>query len=141
MNSLTTQSLCERFGSLICSIGHKHDAYAVAYQMPGGQLTHFPCAQYKNRRYQVRSVLDVEHVTVSRSETGLPRISVELRNKSGKAIPLEVRTSWYDASGRPIDAATSWTRVFAQPMAMALYEQVSIKPDAAHYYVEVRGAE
>lgn len=98
-------------------------------------------AQYKNRRYQVRSVLDVEHVTVTRSETGFPRISVELRNKSRDAIPLEVRTSWYDASGRPVDAATSWTRVFAQPMAMALYEQVSIKPDSAHYYVEVRGAE
>lgn len=98
-------------------------------------------ARYKNRKYQVRSVLDVEHVTVTPTETGLPRISVELRNKSSYPIPLDVRTSWYDASGRPIDMATSWTHVFVQPMGMALYEQISIKPGSAHYYVEVQGAE
>jgi uncharacterized protein YcfL len=98
-------------------------------------------ARYKDRKYQVRSVLDVEHVTLSRTETGFPRISVELRNKSAYPIPLEVRTSWYDGSGRPIDMASSWGHVFAQPMAMALYEQISIKPDAVHYYIEIRGAE
>lgn len=98
-------------------------------------------ARYKNGRYEVQSILDVERVNVSRSETGFPRISVELRNKTGVEIPLDVRTSWYDASGRPVDAATSWTRVFAKPMSMALYEQVSTSPAASQYYVEVRGAE
>lgn len=98
-------------------------------------------ARYTNRKYQVRSVLDVEHVTVTQTDTGLPRISVELRNKSSYPIPLDVRTSWYDAAGRPIDVATSWTHVFVQPMSMALYEQTSIKPGSAHYYVEVQGAE
>lgn len=98
-------------------------------------------AHYGNRRFRVRSMLDVEHATVTRTTTGLPRISVELRNKSGEGIPLEVRTSWYDEAGRPIDAAGSWTHLFLQPMAMSLYEQNSVRPGAAHYYVEVRGAQ
>jgi uncharacterized protein YcfL len=98
-------------------------------------------AQFKNRKWQVRTVLDVERINLSRSETGFPRISVELRNKAGQEIPLEVRTSWYDASGRPVDAAASWTRVFAKPMSMALYEQVSTSQAASQYYVEVRAAQ
>lgn len=98
-------------------------------------------ARYKNGRYEVQSVLDVERVNLSRSETGFPRISVELRNKTGFDIPLEVRTSWYDAAGRPVDAAASWTHLFAKPMSMALYEQVSTSPAASQYYVEVRGAQ
>jgi uncharacterized protein YcfL len=98
-------------------------------------------ARYKNSRYEVQSVLDVERVNLSRSETGFPRISVELRNKTGFDIPLEVRTSWYDAAGRPVDAAASWTHLYAKPMSMALYEQVSTSPAATQYYVEVRGAQ
>lgn len=98
-------------------------------------------ARYINRRYEVRSVLDVERVNLARSQTGFPVISVELRNKTGIDLPLEVRTSWYDASGRPVDSATSWTRVFAKPMSMVPYEQVSTSPSATQYYVEVRGAE
>lgn len=98
-------------------------------------------AYYKNKRYEVRTVLDVERTNVSRTETGFSRISLELRNKSEGEIPLEVRTSWYDASGRPVDAAGSWTRLFARPMSVALYEHVSASPAATQYYVEVRGAQ
>ncbi len=98
-------------------------------------------ARYRNRRWQVRSVLDVENVTVSATGTGLKRISVELRNKIGEEIPLEVRTSWYDAAGRPVDAAQSWTKLFAKPSSMVLYEHVSTSPAAAQYYVEVRAAQ
>lgn len=97
-------------------------------------------AHYKNRRYDVRSVLDVEGVHLGATETNFPRISVELRNKIEAEIPLEVRTSWYDDTGRPVDAASSWTRVFAKPMSVLVYEQVSTSPAASQYYVEVRGA-
>jgi uncharacterized protein YcfL len=98
-------------------------------------------AQYKNRKWQVRSVLDVENVVVSNTGTGFKRISVELRNKADVEIPLEVRTSWYDDNGRPVDAAQSWGRVFAKPMSMALYEHVASNPAATQYYVEVRAAQ
>jgi uncharacterized protein YcfL len=98
-------------------------------------------AHYKNREWQVRSVLDVESVSVTDTGTGFKRISVELRNKADGEIPLEVRTSWYDPAGRPVDAAQSWTRVFAKPMSMVLYEHVANNPTAAQYYVEVRAAQ
>lgn len=98
-------------------------------------------ARYKNRKYDVKTVLDVERVNLSKSATGMTQISVELRNKTGEQIPLEVRTAWYDSSGRPVDAPQSWTRVFAAPMSLALYQQTSISPAASQYYVEVRGAQ
>ncbi|WP_373490279.1 DUF1425 domain-containing protein [Parasphingorhabdus sp.] len=98
-------------------------------------------ARYKNRQYEVRSVLDVERVNLSRSATGFPQISVEFRNKAEFDIPLEVRASWYDAAGRPVDAAASWSRVFAQPMSMALFTQTSSNAAASQYYVEVRAAQ
>lgn len=98
-------------------------------------------AHYKNRKWKVRSVLDVENVVVSNTGTGFKRISVELRNKADVEIPLEVRTSWYDESGRPVDAAQSWSRVFAKPMSLALYEQSANNPTASQYYVEVRAAQ
>lgn len=98
-------------------------------------------ARYVGRKYAVNSVLDVERVLVTPSGTGYPRVTAELRNKTGVMIPLEVRTHWYDPAGRPVDNPTSWTRLMAQPMSMVLYEQVSISPAASQYYVEVRGAE
>ena len=98
-------------------------------------------ARYADRNYRVQSVLDVERAFVSPTATGFPRITVELRNKTSTAIPLEVRTHWYDASGRPVDTPTSWTRSFAQPMSLTTYEQVSISTAATQYYVEVRGAQ
>lgn len=98
-------------------------------------------ARYVGANYRVNTVLDVERVYLTPTQTGMPRIGVELRNKTSKMIPLEVRTHWYDASGRPVDTPTSWTRLFAQPMSMALYEQVSISPVGTQYYVEVRGAQ
>jgi hypothetical protein len=98
-------------------------------------------ARYVGRNYRVDSVLDVERAFISPTPTGFPRVTVELRNKTGVILPLEVRTHWYDAAGRPVDRPTSWTQVFAQPASMALYEQVSISPASTQYYVEVRGAE
>lgn len=98
-------------------------------------------ARYKNKRYDVKTVLDVERTNVSQTETGFSRISLELRNKTDGEIPLEVRTSWYDGSGRPVDAAGSWARVFARPMSVALYEHTAASPAARQYYVEVRGAQ
>lgn len=98
-------------------------------------------AHYANRRYEVRSILDVERVNLGRSATGFPQLSVEFRNRANFEIPLEVRTSWYDDAGRPVDSASSWTRLFAQPMSMALYEQGSINQSASQYYVEVRAAQ
>jgi hypothetical protein len=81
-------------------------------------------ARYSGRNYRVHTVLDVERAFIS------PTL-----------IPLEVRTHWYDASGRPVDSPTSWTRTFAQPMSLTPYEQVSISGAATQYYVEVRGAQ
>jgi hypothetical protein len=98
-------------------------------------------ARYSGRNYRVHTVLDVERAFISPTPTGFPRITVELRNKTSTLIPLEVRTHWYDASGRPVDSPTSWTRTFAQPMSLTPYEQVSISGAATQYYVEVRGAQ
>lgn len=98
-------------------------------------------AGYKGMHFKVRSVLDVENVTVSTTATGFKRVSVELRNKGKDPLALDVRTSWYDDQGRPVDAAQSWSHIFAKPMSMAVYEQSSKSLAAAQYYVEVRAAQ
>lgn len=98
-------------------------------------------ARYIGQNYKVDSALDVEGTYVTPGPTGLPKLTVQLRNKTNYAIPLEVRASWFDANGAPTDAAASWTKLFAQPQAMVTFETSSIKPASAQYYVEVRGAQ
>jgi uncharacterized protein YcfL len=99
-------------------------------------------ARYVGAKYaKVDTVLDVERAMVTPTQTGFPRLTVQLRNKSDVMLPLEVRASWYDASGRPTDEAKSWTKVFLQPKSMAVFDQVSINTASAQYYVEVRGAQ
>ncbi len=90
---------------------------------------------------KVDSLLDVEGAYVSTGPTGFKKITVQIRNKSKVALPLEVRASWYDQSGVPTDSAQSWTRLFAQPMAMVTFESSSTRLNSAQYYVEVRGAQ
>ncbi|WP_309087217.1 hypothetical protein [Phenylobacterium sp.] len=98
-------------------------------------------ARYIGRNAKVDSALDVEGTYVTPGPTGLSKLTVQLRNKTNYAIPLEVRASWFDANGAPTDAAASWTKLFAQPQAMVTFETSSIKPASAQYYVEVRGAQ
>lgn len=98
-------------------------------------------ARYVGRNYKVKSVLDVEGAYVTTTPTGLKKITVQIRNKTDVAIPLEVRASWHDAAGAPTDTAASWTKLFAQPQSMVTFENVSIKPASAQYYVEIRGAQ
>lgn len=96
-------------------------------------------AKYRNSK--VVSVLDVEGSFLSRTETGLPKITVQLRNKVDQAIALEVRASWYNSQGVPVDSTPAWTHLFVQPQSMATFEQTSVKRDATQYYVEVRAAQ
>jgi uncharacterized protein YcfL len=98
-------------------------------------------ARYVGGNYKVETVLDVENVVVSPTATGFPGLSVELRNKSKVAIPLEVRASWYDAAGASSDPAQSWSHVFLQPMSTSVFQTSSIKQSSKQYYVEVRGAQ
>lgn len=90
---------------------------------------------------KVKSVLDVEGKFVSQTETGFPKVTIQLRNKINQAIPLEVRTSWYDDQGVPVDSSAAWKHLFVQPQAMATYEHISSKMKATQYYVEVRAAQ
>ena len=90
---------------------------------------------------RVVSVLDVEGKFVSRTETGFPKVTVQLRNKINQAMALEVRTTWYDDQGVPVDSSPAWKRLFVQPQAMATYEHISVKTAASQYYVEVRAAQ
>ena len=89
---------------------------------------------------KISTVLDVEGKFVSTTPTGFKKITVQLRNKSNVSIPIEVRNSWYDANGVPVDSAQSWTHMFLQPQSMVTYEQSASKLTSAQYYVEVRGA-
>ena len=89
---------------------------------------------------KISTVLDVEGTFVSTTPTGFKKITVQLRNKSNVSIPIEVRNSWYDANGVPVDSAQSWTHMFLQPQSMVTYEQSASKLTSAQYYVEVRGA-
>lgn len=98
-------------------------------------------AKYVGTKNKVDSLLDVEGAYVSTGPTGFKKITVQIRNKSKVALPLEVRASWYDQSGVPTDSAQSWTRLFAQPMSMVTFEQGSTRLNSAQYYVEVRGAQ
>jgi hypothetical protein len=98
-------------------------------------------AKYVGKNYRVESTLDVEGVYLTPTATGFPRVTAQIRNKTGVMIPLEARVSWFDQSGAPTDAAASWTRLFAQPQSMVTFEQVSTRPASAQYYIEIRGAE
>lgn len=98
-------------------------------------------AAYVGRKNKVDSALDVEGAYVSRTQTGFSKITVQIRNKTQTPIPLEARVSWYDVNGVPVDSATSWTKLFAQPQSMVTFEQISIKQSSAQYYVEIRGAQ
>ncbi len=98
-------------------------------------------ARYVGSEYKVKSALDVESTHVEPTATGFPRLTVELRNKTKVAIPVEVRASWYDASGAPTDPARSWTRIFLQPASLGVFQTVSVSSASVQYYVEVRGAE
>ncbi len=98
-------------------------------------------ARYVGAKFKVDSLLDTEGAYVSTGPTGFKKITVQIRNKTNVALPLQVRASWYDQNGVPTDQAQSWTSIFVQPNAMATFEQSSARLTSAQYYVEIRGAQ
>lgn len=98
-------------------------------------------ARYVGAKFKVDSLLDTEGAYVSTGPTGFKKITVQIRNKTNVALPLQARASWYDAAGVPTDGAQSWTSLFVQPNAMVTFEQSSARLNSAQYYVEIRGAQ
>ena len=98
-------------------------------------------AKYVGRKFKVDSLLDTEGAYVSIGPTGFKKITVQIRNKTNVALPLQVRASWYDQNGVPTDGAQAWTSLFVQPNAMVTFEQNSARLNSAQYYVELRGAD
>ena len=98
-------------------------------------------ARYVGAKFKVDSLLDTEGAYVSTGPTGFKKITVQIRNKTNVALPLQVRASWYDQNGVPTDGAQAWTSLFVQPNAMVTFEQNSARLNSAQYYVEIRGAD
>lgn len=98
-------------------------------------------AKYVGRKFKVDSLLDTEGAYVSTGPTGFKKITVQIRNKTNVALPLQARASWYDQNGVPTDGAQAWTSLFVQPNAMVTFEQNSARLNSAQYYVEIRGAD
>jgi uncharacterized protein YcfL len=98
-------------------------------------------ARYVGPSNKVKSALDVEGAFLSKGPTGLPKITVQIRNQVNQAIPLEVRVSWYNSAGVPVDSSAAWTHLFTQPQSMSTFEGSSIKFDATQYYVEIRASQ
>lgn len=98
-------------------------------------------AHYEGTTFHVKTVLDVENVSMGATETGFPKLSVELRNKGHYPLAIEARTRWYDSGGVSTDPPMSWTRLFLQPMSMTVYQTSSVSTKSSQYYVEVRAAQ
>ena len=83
--------------------------------------------------------LVIERHGASRSRNGTLAASARFSSRIESPLVLEVRSTFYDAGGGPVDSqAAAWQRLFLAPLATQDYASTSLSDRAAHYYIEVR---
>lgn len=82
-------------------------------------------------------LVEVFRADAERLPSGLLKITVTLRNKTGSALWADIRTSFLDANGKALEQ-TNWTPTRLGARALAEYTCTSTSGQAADYEVIIR---
>jgi uncharacterized protein YcfL len=85
----------------------------------------------------LKSVLRVDNATADRTESGLLRVRLILRNKTRKDIVVDVRTLFTDKQGFEKEQ-TNWEPIVCTARTQTQYEAVSLGPHVDDYQVIIR---
>ncbi len=86
------------------------------------------------------SKLSIERAGSSLTEMDTLEVWIMIRNRTNHNQQIEVRTSFFDSMGRPMDDVTGWSRMYLSPNSLNTYRTTSIK-QVSDYYVEIREGE
>ncbi len=84
--------------------------------------------------------LSIERAGSALSSSDTLDVWVMIRNRTSYNQQIEVRTSFFDSMGRPMDDVTAWTRMHLSPNSLNTYRTTSVK-QVSDYYVEIREGE
>lgn len=80
----------------------------------------------------------IQAVVARRTPTDSVQVTSRFANCTDKAINMQVRTSFMDASQVPTEPVSAWRTVIVPPRATAVYQENSIGRGAVtHYLIEV----
>lgn len=82
--------------------------------------------------------ISIEQHAARRTPTGSMETLVMVRNRLDAPLALELRTTFYDRDSIATGSASEWQVLSLPPKGTDRYREVSLEPNAAHYYVEVR---
>ncbi|MFK5986573.1 MAG: hypothetical protein QM479_14280 [Pseudomonadota bacterium] len=81
--------------------------------------------------------LSIERAGSSLTDVDTLDVWIMIRNRTNHNQQIEVRTSFFDSMGRPMDDVTGWTRMYLSPNSLNTYRTTSVKR-VSDYYVEIR---
>lgn len=83
--------------------------------------------------------LIIERHGSNRTQSGTLAAWATLASRSQDPLSLQVRSTFYDESGGPVeDSQSAWTRFPLAPLETKTFRTSSMSSRAAQYYVEVR---
>ena len=86
---------------------------------------------------KLASMLTIDRAAADRTETGLMRIRLAIRNKTRKNIWIDIRTVFTDQSGFEVEK-TNWEPFCCTARTVETYEAVSLGTQAHDYQVIIR---
>ena len=89
---------------------------------------------------QSKNKLSIERAGSALTENDTLEVWVMIRNRTNHDQQIEVRTSFFDSMGRPMDDVTAWSRMYLAPNSLNTYRTTSTK-QVSDYYVEIRVGE
>ena len=84
--------------------------------------------------------LSIERAGSSLTGTDTLEVWIMIRNRTNYNQQIEVRTSFFDSMGRPMDDVSGWSRMYLSPNSLNTYRTTSVK-QVSDYYVEIREGE
>jgi uncharacterized protein YcfL len=85
----------------------------------------------------IRSKLLIENATADRTETGLLRLRLVIRNKSRKDVVVDIRVVFLGEDGFEVEK-TNWEPVICTARTQTSYEMVSLGANIDDYQIMIR---
>ncbi len=110
---------------------------ALVGQSYGMAMTPLPVNSVQFGSRSASQVMAVQSLFAERSPTDTVQVVARFVSCADRATAVRVRTSFLRASLAPSEPPSAWKTVYLEPRATAVYTELSVATDVAHYLLEV----
>ncbi|GAC13829.1 hypothetical protein GLIP_1188 [Aliiglaciecola lipolytica E3] len=88
--------------------------------------------------FDLRKLVTVDNLTISKSETGNTQVNMLLQNISKQPLIIEVSVGWYDANFIATEDSSRWQQLTISPFQTQVLQVSATSSKSSHFVINIR---